>query len=241
MIAGRFATFCFLRLDREHGVVRYANAGHNPPLLARADGSLERLTVGGTVLGVFADADYARASSHCAGRSPAPLHRWHHRSAQRCRRRVRRRSTRGVARRGTPPRCARPAPARARRGHSVRRRSRLSRRCDDAGCSGCVNGGGFAAEGRATRGRRWAPPAERDLRSKGRRPWPSGEAGRPRSGPRRPQAAALRAKRGHRRAQRAAYLNRISSKNLSARGSFVWPSQNIACFLTAGLALVRAT
>ena len=58
MIAGRFATFCFLRLDREHGVVRYANAGHNPPLLARADGSLERLTVGGTVLGVFADADY---------------------------------------------------------------------------------------------------------------------------------------------------------------------------------------
>ena len=58
MIAGRFATFCFLRLDRKRGVLCYANAGHNPPLLARADGSVERLSVGGTVLGVFPDATY---------------------------------------------------------------------------------------------------------------------------------------------------------------------------------------
>lgn len=58
MIAGRFATFCFLRLDRTRGVLCYANAGHNPPLLARVDGTIERLSVGGTVLGVFPDADY---------------------------------------------------------------------------------------------------------------------------------------------------------------------------------------
>jgi sigma-B regulation protein RsbU (phosphoserine phosphatase) len=58
MIAGRFATFCFLRLDRQRGVLRYANAGHNPPLLAHADGRIERLSIGGTVLGVFADAEY---------------------------------------------------------------------------------------------------------------------------------------------------------------------------------------
>jgi sigma-B regulation protein RsbU (phosphoserine phosphatase) len=58
MIAGRFATLCFVRLDRSRGVMSYANAGHNPPLVARADGALERLTIGGTVLGVFPEADY---------------------------------------------------------------------------------------------------------------------------------------------------------------------------------------
>jgi sigma-B regulation protein RsbU (phosphoserine phosphatase) len=59
MIAGRFATMCVLRLDHTAGVLSYANAGHNPPLLARANGEVERLTSGGTVLGVFADATYA--------------------------------------------------------------------------------------------------------------------------------------------------------------------------------------
>jgi sigma-B regulation protein RsbU (phosphoserine phosphatase) len=59
MIAGRFATMCVLHLDRTRGVVTYANAGHNPPLLARTDGAIEQLTAGGTVLGVFADATFA--------------------------------------------------------------------------------------------------------------------------------------------------------------------------------------
>ena len=58
MIAGRFATMCCLRLDRVREVLTYANAGHNPPLLARAAGRVERLTSGGTVLGVFPDARY---------------------------------------------------------------------------------------------------------------------------------------------------------------------------------------
>jgi sigma-B regulation protein RsbU (phosphoserine phosphatase) len=58
MIAGRFATLCYVRLERTRGAVCYANAGHNPPLLARADGTVERLTSGGTVLGVFPDAEY---------------------------------------------------------------------------------------------------------------------------------------------------------------------------------------
>jgi sigma-B regulation protein RsbU (phosphoserine phosphatase) len=58
MIAGRFATMCFLRLDRERDVLTYANAGHNPPLLARSTGSVERLTSTGTVLGVFPEVEF---------------------------------------------------------------------------------------------------------------------------------------------------------------------------------------
>ena len=38
-----------------------------------------------------------------------------------------------------------------------------------------------------------------------------------------------------------AYFSRTSSKNLSARGSFDCPSQNIACFRTAAFLLFRAT
>jgi sigma-B regulation protein RsbU (phosphoserine phosphatase) len=59
MIAGRFATMCVVRLDRLRGTLTYANAGHNPPLVVRHDGRVERLTSGGTVLGVFPEATYA--------------------------------------------------------------------------------------------------------------------------------------------------------------------------------------
>jgi sigma-B regulation protein RsbU (phosphoserine phosphatase) len=58
MIAGRFATFCYLRLETRRGLISYASAGHNPPLLVHADGGLDRLTATGTVLGVFPDAEY---------------------------------------------------------------------------------------------------------------------------------------------------------------------------------------
>ena len=58
MIAGRFVTLCYVRLERDRNALCYANAGHNPPLLVRANGDIERLTVGGTVLGVFPDAAY---------------------------------------------------------------------------------------------------------------------------------------------------------------------------------------
>jgi serine phosphatase RsbU (regulator of sigma subunit) len=58
MIAGRFATHVYMRLDALRGEIAYANAGHNPPLLARADGRIEALRSSGIVLGVFPDADY---------------------------------------------------------------------------------------------------------------------------------------------------------------------------------------
>ena len=58
MIAGRFATLCYLRIDGERGTITYTNAGHNPPMLARANGDIELLQAGGMVLGVFPEADY---------------------------------------------------------------------------------------------------------------------------------------------------------------------------------------
>ena len=62
MIAGRFATLVYLRLDAAHGAITYANAGHNPPLLARADGRVEALRSTGMVLGVFPDTEYRAVS-----------------------------------------------------------------------------------------------------------------------------------------------------------------------------------
>jgi phosphoserine phosphatase RsbU/P len=58
MAAGRFVTFCYARLDVAAGRLTYANAGHNPPLLVHADGRIETLVPGGTVLGVFAESTY---------------------------------------------------------------------------------------------------------------------------------------------------------------------------------------
>jgi sigma-B regulation protein RsbU (phosphoserine phosphatase) len=61
MAPGRFATFCYARLDVARSFLSYSNAGHNPPLLVRADGSLDKLSAGGMVLGVFPDVVYEQA------------------------------------------------------------------------------------------------------------------------------------------------------------------------------------
>lgn len=54
----KFITFFFGLLDAATGRFTYCNAGHNPPVLVRADGAVERLTVGGMVLGVERSAVY---------------------------------------------------------------------------------------------------------------------------------------------------------------------------------------
>jgi sigma-B regulation protein RsbU (phosphoserine phosphatase) len=58
MAPGRFATFCYTRIDVAKRRILYSNAGHNPPLLVRANGDVEKLSGGGMVLGVFPDITY---------------------------------------------------------------------------------------------------------------------------------------------------------------------------------------
>lgn len=56
--SGKFVTFCYVVVDLADGAVLYANAGHNPPLLIRASGAVERLETTGLVLGVSPDWSY---------------------------------------------------------------------------------------------------------------------------------------------------------------------------------------
>lgn len=55
---GKFVSFCYLVIDRARGTLTFANAGHNPPLLVRPGGAVDRLASGGMVLGVMPDAAY---------------------------------------------------------------------------------------------------------------------------------------------------------------------------------------
>ncbi|HEX9614679.1 MAG TPA: PP2C family protein-serine/threonine phosphatase, partial [Bacteroidota bacterium] len=49
----KFITFFLGIVDVALNTLRYVNAGHNPPLLIRKDGSLLRLTEGGLILGIM--------------------------------------------------------------------------------------------------------------------------------------------------------------------------------------------
>ncbi len=49
----RYATFFYAQFDTLTKQLSYVNAGHNPPFLIRADGSVETLTVGGPVIGML--------------------------------------------------------------------------------------------------------------------------------------------------------------------------------------------
>jgi phosphoserine phosphatase RsbU/P len=59
----RFITFFYAQLDARTRRLTYVNAGHNAPFVVRADGSHERLRVGGAVLGVFASYSYEIGSA----------------------------------------------------------------------------------------------------------------------------------------------------------------------------------
>ena len=58
-----FATFFYAVLDATTRTLTFSNAGHNPPILVRADGSVERLSAGGLVLGVRESATYEQAET----------------------------------------------------------------------------------------------------------------------------------------------------------------------------------
>jgi sigma-B regulation protein RsbU (phosphoserine phosphatase) len=56
--SSKFVTFFLAALDPATGRLDYVNAGHNPPLLVRADGGVDKLSDGGLVLGMFDDVVY---------------------------------------------------------------------------------------------------------------------------------------------------------------------------------------
>lgn len=60
-----YITFFYAEIDEQRLILRYTNAGHNPPLLLRANGSgkekAEPLDCGGTVLGLFRDVEFEDA------------------------------------------------------------------------------------------------------------------------------------------------------------------------------------
>jgi len=55
---GRFVTLFLAVLDLREGAMRFCNAGHNPPILVRPDGTVSRLDAGGAVVGLFDSAAY---------------------------------------------------------------------------------------------------------------------------------------------------------------------------------------
>jgi serine phosphatase RsbU (regulator of sigma subunit) len=59
----KYITFFLGRLDPPTGEVRYVNAGHNPPLLLRSNGAVERLEEGGMVLGLIENVPYAEGAA----------------------------------------------------------------------------------------------------------------------------------------------------------------------------------
>jgi len=59
----RFITFFIGVLDPSEGSITYCNAGHNSPIVIRADGSVETLEATGIILGILAGAPYQQQVS----------------------------------------------------------------------------------------------------------------------------------------------------------------------------------
>ncbi len=56
--ANRFVTLFYAELDPKKGSLAFLNAGHNPPLIVHAGGTMEQLAAGGLPLGIMANADF---------------------------------------------------------------------------------------------------------------------------------------------------------------------------------------
>lgn len=60
--ANRFATLFLAIYEDRSRILHYTNAGHNAPILVRRDGSVDRLTTGGMMVGAFDWAAYEEAA-----------------------------------------------------------------------------------------------------------------------------------------------------------------------------------
>jgi len=56
--AGKFITLFYAELNPATSELLFSNAGHNPPLLRHADGTVEPLATGGMPLGIFEELEY---------------------------------------------------------------------------------------------------------------------------------------------------------------------------------------
>lgn len=64
--ANKFASFFYAVYDESQSKLTYCNAGHNPPLYFNSQG-FQRLTTGGTVVGIFPDADFEQETIQLQG------------------------------------------------------------------------------------------------------------------------------------------------------------------------------
>jgi serine phosphatase RsbU (regulator of sigma subunit) len=60
---GKFITLFYAEVEPQSNRLRYSNAGHNYPLLRRADGTIEPLKTGGLPLGLFEDTAFAEGET----------------------------------------------------------------------------------------------------------------------------------------------------------------------------------
>ena len=63
---GKFITAFLGVIDPATGTMRYANAGHDPPLVVKEDGVIEELTGGGLILGMLPQIAYEEAQAELA-------------------------------------------------------------------------------------------------------------------------------------------------------------------------------
>ncbi len=61
-LASRYATLFYGVVDAANRTLHYVNAGHNPPMVIRPDGSMIGLTTGGAPVGMFSDSIYEEGS-----------------------------------------------------------------------------------------------------------------------------------------------------------------------------------
>jgi sigma-B regulation protein RsbU (phosphoserine phosphatase) len=83
-LSSRFATLFYGVFDAATRSLRYSNAGHNPPLMMRRNGSVDRLETRGLPVELFADSTCEEAVVHLQ------MGRYRHRLACKCRHRSRR-------------------------------------------------------------------------------------------------------------------------------------------------------